>query len=138
MAHLHRALASLRISGEDLIPSEVTRLLGSEPTHAREKGDNISRNPAIVNPSKFGQWRLHASETEPEDFDGQVAEVLGKLTNDFAIWKGLASRFNVDLFCGWYMAEWNEGVTISPKTLRALGERSIELGLDIYGPRNDA
>jgi hypothetical protein len=136
MAQLHRAVASLRFAGDDLIPSELTRLLGAEPTSAREKGQNISRKPGIVHSAKSGQWRLHATETEPEDLDGQVAELLGKLTNDLEIWKGLASRFRIDLLCGWYMAEWNEGVTIAPKTLKALGDRGIELALDIYGHNN--
>jgi hypothetical protein len=32
----------------------------------------------------------------------------------------------------------NEGASISPKTLTALGERGIELAVDIYGPDTDA
>ena len=138
MAYLHRAVASLRIAGDDVIPSELTKLLGAEPTHARAKGQDISRTPGIVRPATSGQWRLHAAETAPENVDGQVAGLLGKLTNDLAIWKGLASRFRIDLFCGWYMQESNEGVTISPQTLQALGERGIELALDIYAPETDA
>jgi hypothetical protein len=36
------------------------------------------------------------------------------------------------------MSEGNEGVCISPATLRALAERGIELGIDIYAPSSDA
>ena len=36
------------------------------------------------------------------------------------------------------MGGTNEGVTISATTLKALGERGIELALDIYGPDTDA
>ncbi len=46
----------------------------------------------------------------------------------------LASRFDIDLFCGWFMAGGNEGVELSPATLLALGERGIRLGIDLYAP----
>ncbi len=41
MAKLHRSVASLRVSGEDLVPEEVTRLLGAEPTIAYARDDEI-------------------------------------------------------------------------------------------------
>ncbi len=137
MAQLARSVASLRIAGDDLDPEEVSLLLGAQPTHAQRKGQELPSKVG-VRKAKFGHWRLHAKETEPEDLDAQVAEILGQLTSSIEVWEGLASRYRVDLFCGWFMKESNEGVCISPSTLQALGERSIELGLDIYAPNTDA
>ena len=79
-------------------------------------------------------WRLSATETVPENLDGQVGELLGQVTSDLSVWSDLATRFRVDLFCGWFMGSGNEGVAISPETLLALGQRCIQLSLDIYGP----
>lgn len=77
---------------------------------------------------------MEAPDTEPENFDYQVKVMLDGLTEDFSIWKSISERFKIDMFCGWFMNESNEGVEIAPETLLALGQRHILLGLDIYGP----
>jgi hypothetical protein len=59
--------------------------------------------------------------------------LLSKLTDDFNVWASIAERYKLDLFCGLFMQGSNEGLSISPKSLAALGLRQIELGLDIYG-----
>ncbi len=63
-----------------------------------------------------------------------MAELLGGLNPDLSVWQALSSRFRIDLFCGWFMGGWNEGVEIAPATLQALGDRGIRLGIDLYGP----
>lgn len=73
-----------------------------------------------------------AKETQPEDLDGQVAELLGQVTSNLSVWGNLTARFRVDLFCGWFMGSTNEGVQISSETLLALGQRGIMLSFDIY------
>jgi len=65
---------------------------------------------------------------------GQVKELLGKLTNDLSVWADIAQRFKIDLFVGLFMDVTNEGVLISPHTMTLLGQRGIELDLDIYAP----
>jgi len=79
-------------------------------------------------------WRIEASDKEPEDLDSQIGELLGKLTGDLSVWKSIAAKYEVDLFCGLFMDKGNEGMSLSPKSLAALGARGIELGLDVYGP----
>jgi hypothetical protein len=76
-------------------------------------------------------WRLCAADREPEGLDGQIAEVLSKLTDDVSVWNAIAERYKLDLFCGLFMNERNEGLSISPLSLSALGLRHIELGLDM-------
>lgn len=137
MAHLARSVASLRIAGDDLIPEEISLLLGAQPTHAQRKGQELP-SKAGMRIATFGHWRLQAKETAPENLDAQVAEILRQLTSSPDVWQNLTSRYRVDLFCGWFMEGGNEGVIISPSTLQALGERGIELGLDIYAPTFNA
>lgn len=135
MAQLHQSVATLRISGDDLIPEKITELLGCEPTDSQTKGQ-IVRGPKTGRESvrQTGMWRLEATDCEPENLDKQVAELLGKLTHDLNIWTSLSEHFSIDLFCGLFMENTNEGVSVSADTLLALGQRKIELGLDIYGP----
>ena len=77
-------------------------------------------------------WMLQAEKTEPADVDAQVAGILSRLTDDKAVWAHLGSIYDLDLFCGWFMTYGNEGVTISPDTMSALGARGIALDIDLY------
>ena len=49
------------------------------------------------------------------------------------MWRSITERYGIDLFCGLFMRVGNEGLSLSPQSLAALGRRQIELGLDIYG-----
>lgn len=136
MAHLHRSVASLRIGGDNLDPDEMSRLLGGIPALAYRKGE--------VNKSKFrdvvrmtGAWMLNATDREPENLDAQVDEILGQLTQDLTVWASLSNDYEIDLFCGFFMKQTDEGVEVSVKTLKALSERGIKLGFCIYAPLKD-
>jgi len=137
MAALHRAVATLRVVGDDLDPDEVSQLLGAQPSRSERKGQALQTRSGHVRTAPTGVWRLDAPATEPEDFDRQVATLLRALTPDLGTWQRLAARYRVDLFCGWFMRGGNEGVDVAPETLLALGSRHIKLGLDIYGPDNE-
>ena len=133
MGPVHSSKATLRIIGDDVVPAEITRLLGSPPTLARAKGEIwVGAKTGKEHTAHTGQWHLRASDREPEDIDGQVQELLAKLTQDLEVWAALAQRFRVDLFCGLFLKSANEGGTLSPSTLSALGNRGIKLSLDIY------
>lgn len=135
MAHLERSVATLRIMGDDLVPEEISRLLKAEPTSSHAKGHQFpSASSGRIVIRNSGMWRLSARETKPEDLDTQVFELLGQVTSDLSVWSRIATQFRVDLFCGWFMGSRNEGVAISPETMVALGQRGIQLSLDIYGP----
>jgi hypothetical protein len=136
MAHLHRSVASLRICGDQLDPDEISRLLGGFPTLSYRKGDvKKSKIRDIVR--KSGAWMLNATDREPEDLDAQVEEILGQLTQDLAVWVSLSKNHRMDLFCGFFMEQTDEGVEISTQTLKALGERGIKLGFCVYAPLKD-
>lgn len=138
MAQVQRSVATLRISGDDLDPAEITRLLGCAPSSAQTKGERIvGRNSGSVRIAFTGMWRLSASDRQPEDLDGQIGELLSKLTDDLGVWASIAGKHRLDLFCGLFMDGDNEGLSITPQSLAALGLRQIELGLDIYAGDGD-
>ena len=132
MPALARSAASLRVRGDDLDPSEVTKLLGAAPTLARAKGDLMKHGASAT--ARGGLWLLRAKETAPAGIDRQVEEIFAQLPADLKIWRSLAARYHVDLFCGWFMNENNEGLEISADTLTALGNRGIKLAFDLYAP----
>src|SRR5688572_27098801 len=125
MAQVESSVVALRIIGDDLDPAEITRLLGCQPSKAEAKGEriiykNMTNNTETVRIARTGGWRLCAVDRTPEDLDGQIAELLSRLTDDLDVWKSLASKYHLDLFCGLFMQEGNEGLSISPSSLAAL------------------
>ena len=136
MATLAHSRATLRLFGDDMVPEDVTALLGAQPTRTTTRGqvNQLGKGPRTW---RTGSWRLEAPDAEPANPDGQIAEILDELTPDLEVWRALAARFKIDLFCGWFMAGGNEGVSLSPDTLRRLGERGIRLEIDLYGGEDD-
>jgi len=128
---------ALRIIGDDLMPEEITALPGVSPTTAVIKGEKgkhiIGPKVGDVRVARSGMWILEAPDRELEDMNGQIREILSQMTDDLTVWQGITKRYRVDLFCGLFLSGDYGGVTLSPESLAALGERGIELGLCIYG-----
>jgi len=137
MAQLHRSFATLRIFGDALDPDEISNLVGSLPNLSYRKGQLLnSKNHDIVR--RTGGWHLNATTCEPGNLDAQVEEILVKTTRDLTVWARLNRDYKIDLFCGLFMEETDEGVELSAKTLLALGERGIKIGLCLYAPTENA
>ncbi len=138
MAQISESVVSLRIIGDELIPSEITKLLGSEPNFSHKKNEKIEINETgKTRITGFGMWRLRTNRRQPENLDAQISEIFLKLSPDLSIWESLNNKYNIDLFCGIFMKESMEGMSISPESLKILADRSILLDLDIYGPKEN-
>ena len=135
MARLHESLVSLRIVGDSLDPDEITRLLGCQPTSSGKKDEvKVGKKTGIQTKWRMGAWILDANNTSPADVDRQVNDIFGKLSQDIERWHSLSSQYTIDLSCGFMMNISNEGLELSPKTLRELGLREVTLSLSLYGP----
>lgn len=125
---------ALRIFGDALVPEEISSLLGAIPNQTYRKGDPM-RGLSV---RKTGMWSLVAKPRQPGDLDDQVAEIFARATSDLEIWRKLAARYRVDLFCGLFMKESNEGLTLALGTLAAAADRDIQIHLDIYSGLPDS
>jgi Domain of unknown function (DUF4279) len=132
MATIAKSTATLRVFGDDLEPESVTRLLGTEPTDQYRKGETRTTSGGRQYTRKYGMWRLGCEDCAPEALDEQIAEILNGLTDDLLVWQSVTSKYTVDIFCGVFMNESNEGFCLSPITLAALGARRIEIQFDVY------
>jgi hypothetical protein len=126
---IDRVQVTLRLFGDQLDPAEVTDKLGCLPTEASRRGAVIRYDRL----ARTGSWRLEGVDSPSVELPQQVTNLLGRVTSDPAVWRDLTGRFNVDVFCGVYLTEWNRGFTLSSDVLRYLGDRGIEIGFDIYG-----
>jgi hypothetical protein len=133
VAELYRAVASLRLSGDELDPDALTARLGVEPTMSYAMGDEIPSRCGRPREARTGFWSLDTEETSPADLNSQVQALLARLPADLDLWADLDSKFEIDLFCGWFMNGMNEGTEVTPETLIGLGQRRITLSIDLYG-----
>lgn len=130
--------ATLRIFGDSLVPEDISRLLGCEPTTSQRLGERVvGERTGTVRAARKGQWHLQAMRREPEGLSEKIDELLGKLTSDMRAWATIRETCRVDLFVGLFMNSGNNGLALSPSHLLALGDRGIELGLDVYDPSED-
>src|SRR5207245_3148087 len=117
-------------------PDEISRTLGCRPTLSFVKGQTEpSRGKAIVR--ETGGWHLDAVEHQPGNLDAHVAELFGRVNNDLSAWATLSGEYKIDLFCVYFMSETDEGLEVSPETLKILGDRGIKLELHIYAPSKE-
>ena len=133
MGALHKSAVLIGFYGDDLDPAEVTAALGAEPTVGVRKGESRILKSGAAKIAPTGSWRVKAERREPGDLDGQITELLDRLSNDLAAWQSLSQRFRGVVFCGLFLASGNEGSELQPKTLARVGERGLVLDLDIYG-----
>lgn len=138
MAVLSGSAASLRFFGDDLDPDELTKLLGCPPTKSQRKGEEIvGKVTGQKRIARRGGWWLSPERREPGDFNAQIAEILDQLTNDADVWQDLTTRFRTDIFCGLFMKEGNEGISLSNETLERLAVRGLTIDFDIYDSSDD-
>lgn len=128
---------TLRFFSPDLDPDEVTRLLGSAPSASERRGDIRPSKSTTRIVAKQGMWRLKAERQRPGDLDAQINDLLSRLTDDLGAWRELTSRHNGDLFCGLFLQEGNEGISLEPRTTLAIGQRGLLIDFDIYSGDRD-
>ncbi|WP_430416378.1 DUF4279 domain-containing protein [Parasphingorhabdus sp.] len=133
MGVLHKSAASLGFYSDDLDPSHISEVLGARPTVGVRKGGVWKTATGAEKIAVTGSWRLSFARRSPGDLDGQIQEILAKLTSDTAAWRLLSERYNGRVFCGLFLASGNEGIRLEPRTITAMGERGLFLDLDIYG-----
>ncbi|HEV8429525.1 MAG TPA: DUF4279 domain-containing protein [Pyrinomonadaceae bacterium] len=131
---VERVTVSLRIFGDELDPDEISVLLNCEPTSKARKGDVVAAAEGRQRVSPFGSWLLKSVEPEDVDLEEQVLKLLARVSADRSVWQRLTQQYKVDLFCGLFMdmRSWNRGFLLTPKVLRELSERNLEIDFDIY------
>lgn len=127
---------TLRFSGDDLCPKEVTDRLGQGPTLARTKGDETPSKSG-TRTAKTGQWHLTTEADAPEDFESLVVRLFGQLSSDPDVWRDLSHRYAGNLFVGLFMSSSNDGFSIDREVVQAIECRGLTLHFDIYSPTDD-
>lgn len=117
---------------------EISRCLGRLPTVGVKKGGIWLTSDGAEKAAHKGSWRVTVERRRPGDLDGQAAELFAPLKSDLVVWNDLSRRFKADVFCGLFLNELNESISLSHKTLKESGWRGLSLGMDIYLPESEA
>jgi len=131
---------SIEIHADDLVPDEVTSLLGVAPTRVQEKGKPwVTPNGKNVRMGKFGRWSLELEPSAAEENDVPEAAklLLSRVSDDPAIWKALASYVKIRLSVAVSLESFNQGIWMDPALLRCLADREMQLDIDIYAGDGD-
>jgi hypothetical protein len=135
---LQRASVTLLIHGDDLVPEELTAILGVQPEIGVRKGETFMSGgwPGTTVTASTGKWIVGTGNREPPNIDEQIAELLGSLPEGADTWNDLTTRFDCYVTVGaWFTdGSWTGGLVLGPKTLRILAERGLAIDFDMYGP----
>ena len=132
MTELSRSSVSLRFFGEHLDPDVLTKSLGRDPTVGAKTGQSWTTALGAVKIARRGTWRLKTSDCVPADLDGQIMNLLSSLTTDLDVWREFTALYDVDLFCGLFLATENEGIALAAETLQEIANRNLKIDFDIY------
>ena len=124
-----RIRVSLRVFGEHLDPTVLTKGLGVNPSQSYHRGDVISaRRPDALRPN--GMWLLDSALSPEAALDEQIVRILARLPDPVAVWHQLTAQYNRDLFCGVFVSEQVSGISISANTVAQIAIRGLELHVD--------
>jgi len=129
MGTVYETAVSVRFGGVDLDPDEITRLLGVEPEAAHRYGDPMPNGRGTW---RRGLWVRRVPRSSPGDIETQVRSLFARMSSDLIVWQDLSLRYHGDIFCGLFLEDSNEGISISPDCIRAIADRGLQLGFDIY------
>jgi len=137
LSDVFNTAASINFYGDDLDPDEISDRLGKRPTVGAIKGGPQLTPSGKQIIARTGIWRLEAEPCSPGDLDGQVCRLLDGMQDDLPVWNDLSVRYRGRLFAGLFVKAFNEGLSLQPETLLALGARGLALDLDIYNHAAD-
>jgi hypothetical protein len=78
-----RAFATFRIAGDNLVPAQVTNLLGLQPTLAYAKGQSYKRKPRgpeLI--GKTGVWYYSTDTLKSSHLEDHVKQLLSQIALD--------------------------------------------------------
>lgn len=133
MGALHKSAALVGFYGDNLDPAEITAAMGAEPTIGVRRGGTWFTASGVKKVADTGSWRIKAARSEPADLNGQIEGILSRLSDDLDVWRSFSGRYRGKIFCGLFLASWNEGINLTSKTICSIGERGLALDLDVYG-----
>jgi hypothetical protein len=137
-----RTHAAFRLLGSDLDPAAVTQALGLEPCFALAKRQEIpAGRVGMGRRQRTGVWSLSTEAVVAStSLERHLIHLLNTLDPAAAALHAVLTAENIsaDFFCYWLSATGHGGPEVSPETLSRIGALNASLGIDFYGPLDEA
>jgi hypothetical protein len=127
--------ASLQVSGDDLDPDQITRLLEQEPTRMQRRGVPLLRPDGTERyPPRFGRWARDLRPSQTDEWD--IAEVINLLfeglPQDLSVWEQVAALGRIRVTFGLNIPTSNREFELEHDLMRFLSDRRASILFDIY------
>lgn len=127
MPYIDQSTVSIRFVGVGLNPDEISKRLLLKK----------SIKPSVKTKEKSTVvWSVGYREVDSGELDKKIENLLDWFTKDITIWKEIAGKYRGEIFCGIFLDGWNRGFDLSMELLRAISDRNLSIGFDIYSPND--
>ena len=135
---MHEYTVEFRIYGKELDPAAVSRDLGLQPKDVRRAGRE-RRNETGSEEAMWSYDGLPQPERSKswDSLDEALVFVLKSLWPIKNKLEEYKKRHNVILWCGHFQSSFDGGPTLSPMTLKMLGEFGVQVFIDNYFSKSD-
>lgn len=129
---IDKSSVKLKFWGDELVPDELSKLLGIQPDKAWKKGE-IFRGKTYDIVRKAGLWVYSGKRCGDIELEDKIAQLLERLPQSLALWEEVIAQCEGgELFCGLWLERWNGSVAFPPVLMQQIAERGLTLDLDIY------
>lgn len=128
MGSVSRSKVCLRVVGKDFTKDEIDEILETSATEFQTRNIPVSKGGS----GEWTQWSLDAPEEM--ELEKQIAWIFKHTTKDLSKWKNIAELYGVDILCGAFMKNKNEGIYLDCEIMKKAHERNVAIGIDIYAP----
>ena len=125
-----RCSVTLGIYGQDVDPDSITEILKCQPTTSHRKGDRTS--PRVPSPRRQGAWLLCVEGEAPVEPEELITQLLDRIHPAVPEWHQLVRRYDVRLFLGIFLDEFNRGFRLSEHVLARVAAMQLKVDFDIY------
>lgn len=129
---MHHYSVQIRITGESLLPDEISELLELRPNQIRIAGQKRGRDSTWNESLWCYDGDEGESQKEWSSLEDGLMFLLGKLWSKKDLINSLSGTFEVVWWCGHFQSSFDGGPTFSTGLLEKLAEFHVPLYLDNY------
>ena len=132
--------ASLHVTDKELVPEEITRLLGEQPTESQTKDIPLLREDGSVRRiPRFGRWSrtLRVEQTDEWDVAEVVRMLFEGLPDSHDIWNQVAEQGEICVSLGLAVSTGSQDFAFDSELIKMLADRSAAVWFDVYRETED-
>ena len=125
--------AKLRICGDDLVPDEITQLLGRTPSYAAVKREIEWHTAIPIRTMITGVWDLESlGQVDSSDTEEHIQWLIDVLDDAHQVALQMPGVDEAEIWCSWTPKDGRGGPSFSPTILNDLSRHGLILTVDCH------